>query len=257
MIYAMSDIHGCLEPLKAALGRVDLTGDNKLVLCGDYIDYGYESGQVLRFLYALQKEHGADKVVVLRGNHEEMLLEWLDAFHEGCTGMPDETGYVPWSEWLDTDRDCRTFRTLISERQWEQFEQMRPTASDTAQNIEAVRMVRATSGDLLRWLRRLPYFYETERQIFVHAGVDEEAGEDWEWGTPGYVYVGKYPAADGAFYKDIIAGHIGTASLSGDPDFHGVWHDGASHWYIDGTVTVSGRIPVLAYDEQAEVYREL
>ncbi len=256
MIYAMSDIHGCMVPLEAAQERVDLTGGNRLVLCGDYIDYGTESGQVLRFLYDLQREHGEDKVIVLRGNHEEMFLEWLDTFHEGYTGAPDETGYVPWSEWLDTDGDYRTFRTLVTPSQFRAFERILPTLSDTSQNIEAARMVRAASGDLIRWLRALPYYYETEHQIYVHAGLDEEAGEDWSWGTPEYIFVGKFPPTTGRFYKDVIAGHVGTARLAGDPDYHGIWHDGASHWYIDGTVTKSGRVPVLAYDEKTGRYTE-
>lgn len=256
MIYAMSDIHGCVEPLKAALERVDLTGGNRLVLCGDYIDYGWESGQVLRFLYDLQREYGEDKVIVLRGNHEEMLLDWVETFHEGYTGKPDSSGFVPWSEWLDTDRDYRTFRTLVTPAQFRAFERVLPTLSDTSQNIEAARMVRATSGDLIRWLRWLPYYYETEKQIYVHAGVDEEAGEDWKWGTGAETFAWKHPATKGRFYKDVIAGHIGTARLADDPGFHGVWHDGASHWYIDGTVTRSGRLPVLAYDEETGRYTE-
>ena len=256
MICAMSDIHGCLEPLKTALGRVDLTGGSRLVLCGDYIDYGEESGQVLRFLYELQQSQGEDKVIVLRGNHEEMLLEWLGTFREGYMGVPDSSGFVPWSEWLDTDVDYRTFRTLVTPTQFRAFERALPSLSDTSQNIEAARMVRAASGELIRWLRRLPYYYETERQIYVHAGVDEQAGEYWKWGTGAETFAWKHPATTGKFYKDVIAGHIGTARLAGDPNFHGVWNDGKSHWYIDGTVRRSGRIPVLAYNEETGEYKE-
>ncbi len=29
----------------------------------------------------------------------------------------------------------------------------------------------------------MPLYYETGEQIFVHAEVDEEAGEYWKWGT--------------------------------------------------------------------------
>lgn len=256
MIYAMSDIHGCMEPLKAALERVDLTGDNRLVLCGDYIDYGYESGQVLRYVYDLQQEHGADKVIVLRGNHEEMFLEWLDTFHDGYTDTPDETGVVPWSDWLNTDPDYQTFRTFVVPAQFRAFELFTKNVSDTVRNVEAAKMARSHCGELIAWLRALPYYYETAHQIYVHAGVDEESGEDWKWGTPEYIYVSKYPAAIGRFYKDVIAGHIGTSQLADDPDFHGVWHDGASHWYIDGTVTSGGKIPVLAYDEKTGNYAE-
>ena len=54
MIYAMSDIHGCLEAFEERLKEVDLSGKNRLVLLGDYIDYGMSSGQVLDRIYELQ-----------------------------------------------------------------------------------------------------------------------------------------------------------------------------------------------------------
>ena len=46
-VYAMSDIHGCLQSFDAALNLVDLSGDNKLVLCGDYIHGGQDNYGVL------------------------------------------------------------------------------------------------------------------------------------------------------------------------------------------------------------------
>ena len=256
MIYAMSDIHGYLDILQSNLALLDLSGDCCLVLLGDYIDYGPESGQVLRRIYELQKQHGSEKVIVLRGNHEEMLLEWLDVFHDGYTGTPDESGLVPWNEWLETDEDYQTFRTLVTAEQWVWFRQICPTISDTVRNLEAARMVRRTNADLIAWLRLLPYYYETNRQLFVHAGVDEELGNWWRQGTPESMLVGKYPASTGRFYKDVIAGHIGVSTLAKDPNYHGVWHDGKSHWYIDGTVKNSGVIPILTYDDRTGKYGE-
>lgn len=254
MIYAMSDIHGYLDVLQSNLERIDLTGRNRLVLLGDYIDYGPESGQTLRCVYLLQQRYGAEKVIVLRGNHEEMLLDWLDTFPDSATGEPDASGLAPWNEWLETDRGYATFRTLITPEQWERFRRLCAAGPDTMQNLEAAHMVRERNGDLIAWLRRLPYFYETERQIFVHAGVDEDLGDWWRQGTPESMFVGKYPPSTGEFYKDIIAGHVGTSWLAKDPGFHGVWHDGASHWYLDGTVNRSGRIPILTYDERTGEY---
>lgn len=35
-IFAMSDIHGSPDEFEAALELVDLSGDNMLILCGDY-----------------------------------------------------------------------------------------------------------------------------------------------------------------------------------------------------------------------------
>ncbi len=75
MIYAMSDIHGCYAEFLEKLNMVDLSKDNKLVLLGDYMDYGPDSAKVLRAIYDLQREYGKEKVVVLMGNHATMFLE--------------------------------------------------------------------------------------------------------------------------------------------------------------------------------------
>lgn len=256
MIYAMSDIHGFLDIFQENLKRIDLSGENRLMLLGDYIDYGPQSGQTLRCVYDLQQQYGRKKVIVLRGNHEEAFLEWLDAYGGPHAGEADEYGFIPYSDWLDKDPDYGSFRSFVTEEQWKPFQKIARNASESTQNIEAARMVLSANGELIQWLRRLPYYYETLRQIFVHAGVDEEAGE-WWYGTEDYVFVGKFPASTGSFYKDIVAGHIGTAQISGDPDFHGVYHDSQSHYYIDGTVNESGRIPILVYDEEQDKYFEL
>lgn len=109
---------------------------------------------------------------------------------------------------------------------------------------------------LERWLRKLPMYRETERQVFVHAGVDEEAGDWWRTGSEDWYFCGKYPAAFGAFEKDIIAGHVGVPGIVGDPSFEGVFWDGQSHYFLDATTEETGRINILIYDAERDVYRQ-
>ena len=251
MIYAMSDIHGYLDIFKENLEKLDLSGDNRLILLGDYIDRGSQSGQTLRYIYDLQQKYGAEKIIVLRGNHEEDFLDWIDTISH-----PDG---VSFNNWLTYDKGLTTFRTLVTAEQLEEYMRFAAAAAKgndliTKLNEKAVQMILETSGELIKWLRKLPYYYKTETQIFVHAGVDEEAEDLWEIGTPSHTFVGKFPEMIGEFYMDIIAGHIGTSRIVGDKDFCGVYYDGMSHYYIDGTVTVSGKIPVLAYDEKIGKY---
>ena len=132
-----------------------------------------------------------------------------------------------------------------------------PTLSEDSLNTAAAKMVLESNQDLIRWLRSLPYFYETEWQIFVHAGIDEESGDLWRYGTEERVFVGKHPATMGPFEKDIIAGHNGTHTLMGDPDFHDVLWDGENHYFCDGTVWKSGKLPVLVYDTDTGKYYSL
>lgn len=103
----------------------------------------------------------------------------------------------------------------------------------------------------------MSYYYETETQIFVHAGVHEEAEEWWKYGTPEEKFLCKYPASGGRFYKDIIAGHISTSQIANDENFHDIFYDGDSHYYIDGDVNTSNRIPLLKYDDVTGKYYSL
>lgn len=109
----------------------------------------------------------------------------------------------------------------------------------------------------IAWMKKLPKYYEEGNRIFVHAGIDEEAQECWAWGTPSYMFYEKYPPTTGPFYMDIIAGHIGTCTISGDENFHGVYHDGQAHYYVNGSVQVSKHIPVLLIDADENRYYEV
>ena len=99
----------------------------------------------------------------------------------------------------------------------------------------------------------LPRYYVEGNTIFVHAGIDEEAGGMWELGTAEEIFTSKYPAETGkieGINMKVVAGHIGTAVISGDKSFHDIYFDGESHYYIDGTVLESGVIPVLMVDTE-------
>ena len=105
----------------------------------------------------------------------------------------------------------------------------------------------------------MPTYYDAENQIFVHAGVDEEAGEYWMWGTSENILLDKFPAVKGRFYKSIVAGHVGTGTrdLANDRDYHDVFFDGESHYYVDGSVYKGGKLLLLGYDENDGKYYQI
>ncbi len=111
----------------------------------------------------------------------------------------------------------------------------------------------------LGFLRSLPRYHSDGKTIFVHAGIEEQAGDMWKWGTPEYVFTGKYPAQTGHFFEDwrIVAGHVGTSELAGDPRFHGIYYDGGSHYYIDASAPVSGYLNILKADTERHEYFEV
>ena len=259
MIYAMSDIHGCIEELREQMKLVDLTGENRIVFLGDYIDYGDSSYQVLKYIWDLQKESGEEKVIVLKGNHEQMFLEWIDDYKNPYPNGTEDI--MVFNDWLESDFDygANTIGTFISKQQMDFLNQISRTCSMETISRDAVQMILSDHQELIRWISKMPTYYEAENQIFVHAGVDEEAGEYWMWGTSDDILLGKFPASKGKFYKTIVAGHVGTGTrdLADDRSYHDVYYDGESHYYIDGSVYKGGKLLLLAYDEKDGTYYQV
>lgn len=127
----------------------------------------------------------------------------------------------------------------------------------TISNNEKLYDNEAIDDKYIHWMSSLPNYHVEGNTIFVHAGIDEDAGDMWEWGTSEDEYTSKYPADTGRIQgidMKVVAGHVGTAEISGDFHFHDIYYDGESHYYIDGTVLSSGVIPVLMVDTETDKY---
>lgn len=136
-ILAVGDIHGHFEKFRSAYDRVKFDGaEELLIFLGDYIDRGPSVRRTLEFVMKLAEEKN---VVLLRGNHEQMMLDY---FFGGATGEC----------WLmNGGRD--TMAELLA------WEKESPGAA----------------GRVLSFLQRLPLSYtveqDGERYFFAHAGV--------------------------------------------------------------------------------------
>lgn len=84
LVYAIGDIHGCFDLLKALLAQIArdvvpsrLNRQPVLICMGDYVDRGPASAKVLSTLVWLQREQVFD-LHLLKGNHEELMLAFCD-----------------------------------------------------------------------------------------------------------------------------------------------------------------------------------
>jgi serine/threonine protein phosphatase 1 len=72
--FAIGDVHGCDTALGALLERVDPQAEDTLIFLGDLVDRGPGTKEVIEQVLATQRQC---KVVVIRGNHEDMMLAAL------------------------------------------------------------------------------------------------------------------------------------------------------------------------------------
>jgi len=70
-LFAVGDIHGCVNPLRVILASINPQADDVFVFLGDFVNRGPDSKAVLDEVIALI---GKCSVYTILGNHEEMLL---------------------------------------------------------------------------------------------------------------------------------------------------------------------------------------
>ena len=156
-VYVIGDIHGRVELLDRLIARIDTDagGSAVIVLVGDYVDRGEDSAGVLARLRALEAER-PDRIICLFGNHERMMLEFLD----------DPAG--AGRRWLRNGG----LQTLMS------FDAA-PAGMAVAESIGAddrarlAEALRAHLPDGLEsWLRARPLTWQSGNVAVTHAGAD-------------------------------------------------------------------------------------
>ncbi|MDI2139579.1 metallophosphoesterase [Streptococcus hohhotensis] len=238
-LFAISDIHGHLDEFLSALSKVDLSDkNNRLILVGDYIDNGPQSFQVISKIIELEKLY-PNQIITLLGNHEEWFYDWLilenptsSSFSETIKSFfsPEELTYILKSNVNNFEAGVR---------------------NEIKNNIKF--------NPFINWFKkryRDKRYYETDTQIFVHAGIDEEAGKFWKELTSSEMFTNKFPLTTGGFFKDIVSGHVASWEVAKDKTYQGkIYHDNKSHYFIDGDVKNSKTIPVICYDTVTKSYQ--
>lgn len=186
----IGDIHGRADLLDRLLEKLAGSApDHRVIFVGDYIDRGDQSAQVLERLRSLQQDsHGDPAPICLTGNHEVMLLAFLDG--------PAESG----ARWLRFGG----LQTMAS------YGITPPAGQDVteAEWLAARDGLRAAMGPQTEeWLRGLPYQWQSGNVATVHAAADparpmsEQDPETLAWGHRAFE---SEPRSDGIW---IVHGH--------------------------------------------------
>lgn len=199
IVIALSDLHSQLATLPQ-LREVQLVYPEAVtVFLGDYIDcYGPNHGLTLLTQIRAMQAHDPTHTIVLLGNHEQGLLDYL--------ASPTQ------SAWLDYGGK-ETLRAAT--RDW-----------TTDQGPQFARQLLLNhQPELIAWLRQLPLSYTLGQLSFVHAGLDltlphplqDTSRHDQLWLDAKYWYA---PAqwelfAHNPLTFSVVTGHTPTAHITG------------------------------------------
>ncbi len=182
-VYAIGDIHGELELLRALVRRIRSDVNNtaspnpkELIFMGDYVDRGKNSKGVLEYLASL--DIPGCKLVFLRGNHEQQMIDFVD----------DPLKKIRWLEWGGME-------TLSSFG----ISPIFPGADDDE--------IIAAADEFGKALGQLRHFIEDRtilskrigNIIFTHAGmdpgrnIDDQVSETMLWGNDQFMRIGGPP----------------------------------------------------------------
>lgn len=140
--FVITDIHGCAATFrKLVKEKIRLSRGDELYLLGDYIDRGSDSKGVLDFIFELEEQGYA--IHCLRGNHEEFLLY----------SLKDPGEFEHWKTRNGGNTTLKSF---------------------------GVEQPRDIPDKYLRFINQLPYFFEVDNFLLVHAGFNFDSVNPFE-----------------------------------------------------------------------------
>lgn len=218
----MGDIHGEYALMKELLKKWK-PEEERLIILGDLADRGANSKETLEYAYHLIQ---TDDVVIVKGNHDEMLEKYLE--------NPNEHYPLYYLNGGET-----TIKSLLGKKKIDKNPEV------NAQNIKS------NYPWLLSFLKSLDYFYEWKDYLFVHAGVDLSL-EDWKQSTQRdflWIREGFYNLKNHTT-KTIVFGHTVTANLHGDSNNFNIWRSEDGLIGIDGGAVYGGKMHGLIFSDE-------
>jgi len=154
-VYAVGDVHGQIDMLRAALGliRTDGGAEAQVVFLGDYVDRGPDSRAVVQTL--MDGQASGQNWITLKGNHDRYFTRFLN---DQSLWDPRTRADLLWTDpILGGDKTLASYGVAAKAG----------TPVDRV-HLDAVQLVPEAHR---RFLETLPLTYVTDEILFVHAGI--------------------------------------------------------------------------------------
>ena len=198
-VFAIGDIHGCKGLLEKIHNKIlkkseKVEGNKILIYLGDYVDRGHKVKETINTIINFKPKDF--KCVFIRGNHDQMLLDFVNGKSESLT------------VWL-YNGGAETLKSYCGRE-----------ISDDLLNNSAKKLqirekfIKALPKKHLHFFNGLQFSYTWKDYFFVHAGIDpsrplsKQRKTDMIWTrTP------KFLASNQPFEKIIVHGHTPSKNV--------------------------------------------
>lgn len=220
--YAIADLHGRFDLMEQAMLTIEAKakGEFKIITLGDYVDRGPQSKQIIEKLMELQSKW--PHLICLQGNHEAMMVESIT------------TPLMPgW--WMGNGGN-----TTVQSYGW-------------GGEPYSTYCYDVVPKEHINWIKELPLYYETEKQVFVHAGIPD-ADKPLDEQTKLEGYHGEIKMQWMLYNPTDIGGYQGKHVVHG----HHQFEDGPHEWKgskrggrtdLDTYAWKTGRLVIGVFDD--------
>ena len=220
--FVIGDIHGGLKALVQVLKKINFNSDDTLIFLGDYVDGWSESPAVLDYLIELQKHQ---KCIFIRGNHDELLFEWL-------TNTNQNTDKSLWYK-HGGDATVLSYQTIDNE----------------------------TKSKHITFLKSLQnYHLDENNRLYLHAGFSNQRGVESEFFKAMFYWdrtlwemamaLDKNLSSDSIYYpkrlklyREIFIGHTPVTYIEEE-----VPVNFANVWNVDTGAAFKGKLTIMDVD---------
>lgn len=217
--YVVADIHGFYDLTIMALTEKGFFTDaepHKLIICGDLFDRGKQSKQLSSFVLELLEK---DKVILIRGNHEDLLVDFIDNL-----SMYAESGLQYNHHY--SNGTVHTVRDLTGSTLTKMSEYPGATAARMRRS-ELFKIILPTMKD----------YFETQHYIFVHGWIPSVVNRisktDYYYYNPEWRNACSADWASARWYNGMLAAHQGVIE-PGKTIVCGHWNSSFGHYAYDG-----------------------
>lgn len=243
--FVISDVHSFFDEMKKALDDAEFDPNNEdhwLISCGDALDRGPKSQEVIDYLM------GLDRCVLIAGNHDELIMDLLDRKYPYDADYHNGT----FRSVVDLAPNAKTFYEACDIA----YTKVKPFVDRMINYFETERFIFVHSFIALKCNDKLPAYYMRNRKFEYDPNWRHAHNSAWKtamWGNP-------YELAEKGLLPDktLVFGHYHTSwpryKYEGKPEFG----DGAdfSVYYgdgyiaIDGCCAASGQINCLVLEDE-------